>query len=107
MTIGKRTTRIGAGALLVLAISTGCSSSNEPEHPASHSAPPSATAAPGMTAAAEAHNDADVTFAQHMIPHHTQAIEMSDTVLAKQGIDPRVTDLANQLKSAHEPGNQQ
>jgi uncharacterized protein (DUF305 family) len=103
----KRMTLIGAGALTVLAISTGCSSSNEPEHPASHSAPPSATAAPGMTAAAEAHNDADVTFAQHMIPHHTQAIEMSDTLLAKQGIDPRVTELANQIKAAQGPEIQQ
>ncbi len=103
----KRTTLIGAGALTVLAISTGCSSSNEAEHPASHSAPPSATAAPGTTAAAEAHNDADVTFAQQMIPHHTQAIEMSDTLLAKQGIDPRVTELANQIKAAQGPEIQQ
>jgi uncharacterized protein (DUF305 family) len=103
----KRTTLIGAGALTVLAISTGCTSSNEAEHPAGHSAQPSATSAPGMTASAGAHNDADVTFAQQMIPHHTQAIEMSDTLLAKQGIDPRVTDLANQIKAAQGPEIQQ
>jgi uncharacterized protein (DUF305 family) len=103
----KRTTLLGAGALTVLAISTGCSSSNEPEHPAGSSASPSATAAPGTTAAAAAHNDADVTFAQQMIPHHTQAIEMSDTLLAKQGIDPRVTELANQIKAAQGPEIQQ
>jgi uncharacterized protein (DUF305 family) len=103
----KRTALIGAGALTVLAISTACSSSNEPEHPASHPASPSATAAPGTTAVAEAHTDADVTFAQQMIPHHTQAIEMSDTVLAKPGIDPRVTDLANQIKAAQGPEIQQ
>ena len=42
-----------------------------------------------------------------MIPHHTQAIEMSDTLLAKQGIDPRVTDLANQIKAAQGPEIQQ
>src|SRR5258708_17145798 len=107
MTGGKRATLIGAGALTVLAFATGCSSSNEPEHPASHSASPSATAAPGTTAAAEAHNDADVTFAQAMLPRHTQAIEMSDTLLAKQGIDPRVTDLANQIKAAQGPQIQQ
>ncbi len=100
-----RTTPIAAGALTVLVISTGCSSANEPEHPAGHSASPSATAAPGTTAAAAAHNDADVTFAQQMIPHHTQAIEMSDTLLAKQGIDPRVTELANQIKAAQGPGD--
>jgi len=103
----KRTTLIGACALATLAISTACSSSNESEHPAGHSPAPSATAAPSTTAAAEAHNDADVMFAQHMIPHHTQAIEMSDTMLAKQGIDPRVVELANQIKAAQGPEIQQ
>ena len=38
-----------------------------------------------------------------MIPHHQQAIEMSDIVLAKQGIDPRVTDLATKIKAAQGP----
>jgi len=103
----KRTTLIGAGALAVLAISTGCSSSDESDHPAGHTTPSSATAAATTTAAAEAHNDADAMFAQHMIPHHTQAIEMSDTLLAKQGIDPRVTELANQIKAAQGPEIQQ
>jgi uncharacterized protein (DUF305 family) len=103
----KRTTLIGAGALAVLAISTGCSSSNESEHPAGHSPPSSATAAPNTTAAAEAHNDADVMFAQHMIPHHQQAVEMSDMVLGKQGVDPRVTELANKIKAAQGPEIQQ
>lgn len=99
----KRTTLIGAGTLVVLAISTGCSSSNEPEHPAGHSSSASATAAPTTSTAAEAHSDADVMFAQHMIPHHQQAVEMSDMVLGKQGIDPRVTELANQIKAAQGP----
>jgi uncharacterized protein (DUF305 family) len=103
----KRTTLIGACALATLAISTACSSSNESEHPAGHSPASSATAAPSATAAAEAHNDADVMFAQHMIPHHTQAVEMSDTLLAKQGIDPRVIELANQIKAAQGPEIQQ
>ena len=42
-------------------------------------------------------------FAHMMIPHHRQAIEMSDMVLAKQGIDPRVIDLAKQIKAAQGP----
>jgi uncharacterized protein (DUF305 family) len=103
----KRTTLIAAGALAVLAISTGCSSSNESEHPAEHNPSPSATAAPTTSAAAEAHNDADVMFAQHMIPHHQQAVEMSDVVLGKQGIDPRVTKLATEIKAAQGPEIQQ
>ncbi len=49
------------------------------------------------------HNDADVSFAAGMVPHHQQAIEMSDIILAKQGIDQRVVDLANQIKAAQGP----
>ena len=107
MTMWKRTTLIGATALVALAITTGCSSSNEPEHPAGHNASPSATAAPATSAPAEDHNDADVMFAQHMIPHHQQAVEMSDMLLGKQGIDPRVTELANEIKAAQGPEIQQ
>ena len=42
-------------------------------------------------------------FTQHMIPHHQQAIEMSDMLLGKEGIDPRVLDLAKQIKAAQAP----
>lgn len=58
-------------------------------------------------AGAQAHNDHDVMFAQHMIAHHQQAIQMSDMMLGKQGIDPRVVDLANQIKAAQGPEIQQ
>jgi uncharacterized protein (DUF305 family) len=104
----KKITLAGAGALVALVVTVGCSSSDSgSEHPAEHSTSVSATASPTAPAAAEAHNDADVMFAQQMIPHHTQAIEMSDTLLAKQGIDPRVTELANQIKAAQGPEIQQ
>ena len=48
-------------------------------------------------------NDADVAFAQMMIPHHEQAVEMSDMLLAKDGIDQRVAELAAQIKDAQQP----
>ena len=106
--MSTKTIVAGAGALIALVVTAGCSSSDSgSEHPAEHGTSVSATAAPSSTAAVEAHNDADVMFAQHMIPHHTQAIEMSDTLLAKQGIDPRVTELANQIKAAQGPEIQQ
>jgi len=38
-----------------------------------------------------------------MIPHHEQAIEMSDLVLAKDDIDPRVRSLAETVKAAQAP----
>ena len=47
----------------------------------------SATTA-AATPASGPHNEADVMFASMMIPHHNQAIEMSDMLLAK-GIDVR------------------
>ena len=103
----KKITGAGAGALVALVVTAGCSSNDSgSEHPAEHSASASATASPAAPSA-EAHNDADVTFAQQMIPHHTQAVEMSDTLLAKQGIDPRVIELANQIKAAQGPEIQQ
>lgn len=55
------------------------------------------------SADAGAHNDADVTFAQGMIPHHEQAIEMSDMLLGKQDVDPAVVTLANRIKAAQAP----
>lgn len=49
------------------------------------------------------HNSADVDFAQMMIPHHKQAVEMSDMLLAKDGADSRVRDLAQKIKDAQNP----
>ena len=48
-------------------------------------------------------NQADVMFAQMMIPHHEQAIEMSDVILAKDGVDAEVVELAEQIKAAQGP----
>lgn len=48
-------------------------------------------------------NAADVTFTAGMIPHHTQAVSMSDTLLKKTGIDSKVVDLATKIKAAQGP----
>jgi uncharacterized protein (DUF305 family) len=105
----KRTILIGAAAVVALIVSAGCSNSDSGnQHSAGHNTSASATAAPTTGApSGEQHNTADVWFLKHMIPHHQQAIEMSDIVLAKQGIDPRVTDLANKIKAAQGPEIQQ
>ena len=47
-------------------------------------------------------NAADVTFAQSMIPHHEQAVEMADLV-ADRSTDPDVADLATRIQAAQEP----
>jgi uncharacterized protein (DUF305 family) len=53
--------------------------------------------------ASVAFNDDDVMFAQMMIPHHEQAVDMSDAILAEDGVDPRVVELATEITAAQEP----
>ena len=49
-------------------------------------------------------NDDDVMFAQMMIPHHEQAIEMADMALDPTiGASQAVKDLATQIKAAQDP----
>lgn len=54
-------------------------------------------------ATAGGHNSADTMFAQMMIPHHAQAVEMSDIMLAKTGLDAKITALATDIKAAQGP----
>ena len=46
---------------------------------------------------------ADAQFAMMMIPHHQQAVEMSDVLLAKDGVDEGVAALAERMKAAQGP----
>lgn len=48
-------------------------------------------------------NDADVMFASMVIVHHQQAIQMSDIVLAKDGVHHEVVELAEAIKTAQGP----
>ncbi len=59
--------------------------------------------APATAPASAAFNAADAMFAQMMIPHHEQAVAMSETVLAKPGLDARVVALAARIKAAQAP----
>ena len=57
----------------------------------------------GQTDGSAEFDQADIMFAQMMIPHHEQAIEMSDIILAKDGVDPEVVELAEEIKAAQGP----
>ncbi|MDI3387952.1 DUF305 domain-containing protein [Streptomyces sp. B-S-A8] len=58
---------------------------------------------PGKDAGASADfNDADVAFAQGMIPHHQQAIEMSELAETRAS-DAEIKKLAGQIKKAQGP----
>ena len=66
-----------------------------------------ATASASESGTAEAisaeHNDADIMFAQMMLPHHEQAVQMSETLLAKDDIPTEVADFAQQVIDAQGP----
>jgi uncharacterized protein (DUF305 family) len=78
----------------------GCSGDNGMSGIGPSSASPAASSS--STTVGE-FNEADVMFVQTMIPHHEQAVDMSDMVLSKNGINPEVEALAKQIKAAQQP----
>jgi uncharacterized protein (DUF305 family) len=90
------TAAITLTALLALA---GCASSSGSDMDDMHH-DGSSTSASAETVDA---NDADLMFASVMIEHHTQAVEMSGTLLSKDGIEERVIALAEDIKAAQQP----
>jgi uncharacterized protein (DUF305 family) len=95
-----KTVLTGVAALAAVAAIGACGNSGTKEATSSSA---SASIQASTSVQAAAHNQADMNFAHMMIPHHEQAVEMSDIILAKQGIDPRVVDLAKQIKAAQGP----
>jgi uncharacterized protein (DUF305 family) len=83
-------------ALTVLLAACGSTTANSPEA----SAPAGTSAAVAQTVG-EA-TDADISFAQLMIPHHQQAVEMADLALARE-TSPEVKELAEQIQGAQDP----
>jgi uncharacterized protein (DUF305 family) len=57
---------------------------------------------PAGFAAQADHNQADITFAQGMIPHHVQAVEMA-RMASTRGPSPQVQELARQIEAAQGP----
>lgn len=83
-------------ATVVVSTASACSSSG-PDH-----AEITPVTTPTPASSTMAFNDADVAFAQMMIPHHRQAVEMA--VLAEsRAQDPEVRQLAAGIKSAQQP----
>ncbi|MFI7423887.1 DUF305 domain-containing protein [Nonomuraea sp. NPDC049684] len=88
-----------AGALVLL---TACGANDA----ASTAAPGATTASATVTASAPpsqpSFNDADVMFAQMMIPHHQQAVEMAG-LAPERAKDPEIKKLAADIKAAQDP----
>jgi uncharacterized protein (DUF305 family) len=90
-----------AGLALAAAL-TGCASTSDGTATAPSSSP---TAGAGMmngAASASPGSDTDIAFAQLMIPHHQQAIEMAD-LAATNATSAEVKALAAQIKAAQDP----
>jgi len=56
----------------------------------------------GSSSSAAVFNDADVTFVQSMVPHHTQAVTMAK-MAASHASSPAVKDLATKIDAAQGP----
>ena len=100
----------GAAALSVVALlSAACSGKSEDSSPASPStsslsagASESPSASPTSTVISEEHNDADIEFAQMMMPHHSEAISLADGVRIA-GSNPAVKALAQRIRDEQAP----
>ena len=80
--------------MLALALAAGCGSDNGDGDGGDAATSP----APGAEAE---FNEADVAFAQGMLMHHEQALEMAE--LAGTAADPELADLASQMSATLEP----
>lgn len=96
-----RTLTLTAGALATVLVLAGCAPTDGTMPGMDHGPGGMTSTAPSQSAAA--FNAADEMFVTMMIPHHQQAIEMSDMLLAKDGIDERVVELAGQIKGEQAP----
>jgi uncharacterized protein (DUF305 family) len=98
MSTVRRSTRAAVGVLSLALALSACGGTAAPTgSTAASEAPASAPADAGAQ-----HNDADVRFAQMMIPHHQQALEMAETALQRTQ-NAEVRALAEQIQSAQDP----
>lgn len=87
--------RLLAGVAATGLILTGCAAGPD----TSTGAAPAGSAS---SATQSEHNDADVAFAQGMIPHHRQAVEMAGLVAGRTE-NAQVVDLAARIGAAQQP----
>jgi uncharacterized protein (DUF305 family) len=92
---------LGISAAAIVAVAAGCGGGDEAGSTMNHES----TTASEQAAPAEP-NDQDITFAQMMIPHHQQAIDMAKMATGK-ATNPEVKDLASRVEGAQDPEIQQ
>ncbi|MFF5990701.1 MULTISPECIES: DUF305 domain-containing protein [Prauserella] len=97
-------TLIGAGAAALLALAAGCGGNDDDM--SGMDMGQSGSSAPATSATQAGHNDDDVAFAQMMIPHHQQAVDMAKMAV-ERATDPKVKNLASRIQGAQDPEIQQ
>lgn len=96
---GARTALAASAALIAALTLASCA----PTEATSVSEPQASAPAAELKADPAEFNEADIMFAQMMIPHHLQAVEMSETLLGKTGISDETVALAEDIMAAQEP----
>jgi uncharacterized protein (DUF305 family) len=91
---------IAAAGITVAATLTGCA--NDDNASTTNSPPATSTSTSAATSDSAIGSDADIAFAQLMIPHHEQAVEMADLATVNAS-SPEVKALAAQIKAAQDP----
>jgi uncharacterized protein (DUF305 family) len=86
-----------AGGVAVLVLAAGCGGNDKGGM--DHGKGSNSTQTGGSTGT---FNDADVSFAQNMIPHHQQAVEMA-TLAETKATNPQIKKLAADIKGAQQP----
>ncbi len=81
--------------LVLTAALAGCSTGGDASGPGDGPAAPGGTSSTG-SAPAEV-NDVDTHFVAMMTPHHEQAVEMSEIILAVDGVSAPTRDLAQRI----------
>lgn len=95
----RRSALLLSGVTLVLGGLAACGNAGQDTSPG-----PTAV----VTARAQAGSATDIAFAQSMIPHHQQAVQMADLALSPgSGASAQVRQLAEQIKAAQDPEIQQ
>lgn len=92
---------LAGSAVALVGLLAACSTTTVNVPTPAASATSAASSNTGMMNAGMGSTD-DIAFAQLMIPHHQQAVEMADLALA-QGTSPDVLALAKQIKGAQDP----
>ena len=92
----RRAAVLAVATVTAALVLTACGSDDDSAHDGGHGTSASASASTAS------HNAQDVSFAQGMIPHHRQALEMAE-LAADRASSADVKDLAARIEKAQDP----